>query len=213
MLVSCGDFRTFAVTEEGNLYVFGNNSRGILGTGQFDTDDQPIPYRISHEAVFASEEVGMIASSPFSNAVVTRHGSLFTWGSSWGLGHGRRVTDSAPVYIDKSTFEASPIIMEACGSSGSIALTKTGGVWTCGKEQHAGTYADDNVFHCIPAQYFHDKKIVMVTSGDHHMLSIDTEGMLWAWGDNSYGQLCCSALDKGEGETQPVLVPPATFDG
>ena len=52
----------------------------------------------------------------------------------------------------------------------------------------------------------------MVTSGDHHMLSIDTDGMLWAWGDNCYGQLCCSALDKGEGETQLVLVPPATFD-
>ena len=45
------------------------------------------------------------------------------------------------------------------------------------------------------------------------MLSIDTEGILWAWGDNRYGQLCCGALDEGEGETQPVLVPPATLDG
>jgi alpha-tubulin suppressor-like RCC1 family protein len=103
--------------------------------------------------------------------------------------------------------------MAACGFSGSIVLTKTGGVWTCGKEQHVGTHADDDLYHCIPAQYFHDKKIVMVTSGDHHMLSIDTEGMLWAWGDNRYGQLCCGALDEGEGETEPVLVPPATFDG
>ena len=105
--------------------------------------------------------------------------------------------------------------MVVCGFSGSIALTKTGGVWTCGKEQHVGTHADDDLYHCIPAQYFHDKKIVMVTSGDHHMLSIDTEGMLWAWGDNlnRYGQLCCGALDEGEGETQPVLVPPTTFDG
>ena len=138
MSVSCGDFRTFAVTEEGDLYVLGTNNRGILGTGQFDTDDQPIPYRISQEAVFASEEVGMIASSPFSNAVVTRHGSLFTWGSSWGLGHGRRVTESAPVYADKATFEVSSIIMVACGVCSSIALTKGGGcvdMWkrtTCG---------------------------------------------------------------------------------
>ena len=70
----------------------------------------------------------MIASSSFSNAVVTKQGSLFTWGS-WGLGlgHGRRVKNSAPVYIDKATFEASPIIMAACGFSGSITLTKTGG--------------------------------------------------------------------------------------
>ena len=154
MLVSCGDFRTFAVTEEGDLYVFGTNSRGILGTGRFVTDDQPIPYRISHEAVFAGEEVGMIASSSFSNAVVTKQGSLFTWGSSWGLGHGRHVTDSAPVYIDKATFEASPIIMAACGLSGSITLTKGGGMWTCGKGQHAGTYADDDLYHCITAQHF-----------------------------------------------------------
>ena len=109
MSVSCADFRTFAVTEEGDLYVFGNNSRGILGTGQFVTDHQPIPYRISHETVFACEEVGMIASSSFSNAVVTKQGSFFTWGS-WGLGHGRRVTDSALVYIDKATFEASPMM-------------------------------------------------------------------------------------------------------
>jgi len=76
-----------------------------------------------------------------------------------------------------------------------------------------GTHADNNLYHCIPAQYFHDKKVVMVTSGDNHMLSINTEGMLWAWGDNHYGQLCCGALDEGEGETQPVLVLPATFDG
>ena len=137
----------------------------------------------------------MIASSSFSNAVVTKQGSLFTWGSS-GLGHGRWVTDSAPVYIDKATFETSPIIMAACGFSGSIALTEAGGVWTCGKKQHAGTYADDNLYHCIPTQYFHDKTIVMVTSGDYHMLSIDTEGMLWVWGDNCYGQLCCGALEK-----------------
>ena len=127
MSVSCGDVRTFAVTEEGDLYVFGNNSRGILGTGWFVTDHQPIPYRISHETVFSGEEVGMIASSSFSNAVVTRHGLLFTWGSSWGLGHGRRVTESAPVYVDKATFEVSPIIMVACGVCSSIALTEGGG--------------------------------------------------------------------------------------
>ena len=114
------------MTEEGDLYVFGKNSRGILGTGRFVTDDQPIPYPISHETVFAGEEVGIIASSSFSNAVVTKQGSFFTWGSSWGLGHGRRVTDSAPVYIDKATFEASPIIMAACGVSSSIALTERG---------------------------------------------------------------------------------------
>jgi len=44
MLVSCGDFCTFAVTEEGDLYAFGKNSGGILGTGHFVTEDQPIPY-------------------------------------------------------------------------------------------------------------------------------------------------------------------------
>ena len=178
MSVSCGDFRTFAVTEEGDLYVFGKNNRGILGTGRFVTDDQPIPYRISHETVFAGEEVGMIASNSFSNAVVTKQGSLFRWGSSWELGHGRRVTDSAPVYIDKATFEASPIIMASCGVSSSIALTEGRGVWTCGKGHHAGTYVDDDLYHCIPVQHFHDKKIVKVTSGDYHMLSIDTEDIL-----------------------------------
>ena len=76
-----------------------------------------------------------------------------------------------------------------------------------------GKHADDDLYHYIPAQYFHDKKVVMVTSGDNHMLSIDTEGMLWAWGDNRYGQLCCGALDEGEGETQPVLVLPEPLTG
>ena len=78
MSVSCGDFCTIAVTEEGDLYVFGRNSRGILGTGRFVTDDQPIPYRISHETVFTGEEVGLKASNSFSNAVVTKQGSFFT---------------------------------------------------------------------------------------------------------------------------------------
>jgi len=163
--------------------------------------------------VFAGEEVGMLVSSSFSDVVVTKHGSLFTWGTQWGLGHGRRVTDKAPVYIDEQTFEGLPIIMMACGFSSSITLTERRGVWTCGKRQYVGTYADDDLYHCIPAQHFHDKKIILAASGDHHMLATDTEGMLWAWGDNCYGQLCCGALDEGEGETQPVLVPPATFGG
>ena len=201
------------MTEEGDLYVFGKNNRGILGTGRFFTDDQPIPYRISHETVFAGEEVGMLVSSSFYNVVVTKHGSLFTWGTQWGLGHGRRVTDKAPVYIDEQTFEGLPIIMMACGFSSSIALTEGRGVWTCGKGHHAGTYVDDDLYHCIPVQHFHDKKIVKVTSGDYHMMSIDTEDILWAWGDNRYVQLCCGALDEGEGEPQPVLVPPTAFDG
>jgi len=42
-----------------------------------------------------------------------------------------------------------PIMMAACGVSSSIALTEGGRVWTCGKGQHAGTYADDDLYHCI----------------------------------------------------------------
>jgi len=90
MSVSCGDFRTFAVTEEGDLYVFGKNNRGILGTGRVFTDDQPIPYRISHETVFAGEEVVMIASNSFSNAVVVVYVGIFVGTGTRETGYGQR---------------------------------------------------------------------------------------------------------------------------
>ena len=217
MSVSCGVFCTFAVTEHGDLYVFGSNTNGILGTGTLVRDHQPIPYRISHDTVFAGEEVGMVASSNFSNAVVTKEGSLFTWGSVLGLGQGNKhrplLRNSAPVYIDSATFDESPVIMAACGDFCSIVLTGEGGVWTCGRAQHVGTHTDDDLYHHIPPQQFLGKKIVMVASGASHVLAIDTEGMLWAWGNNIYGQLCCGVLDGMDNVAIPVMVPPATFHG
>ena len=218
MSVSCGDFCTFAVTEFGDLYVFGSNTNSnILGTGTRTLDHKPIPFLISHDTVFAGEEVGMVASGNYSNAVVTKEGSLFTWGSVLGLGQGNKnrphIRNNAPVYIDSATFDESPVIMAACGDFCSIVLTGEGGVWTCGRAQHVGTHADDDLYHHIPPQQFLGRKIVMVASGTSHMLAIDTEGMLWAWGNNMLGQLCCGELDGMNNVAIPVMVPPANFHG
>ena len=168
MLVSCGNDRTLVSCgndrRKATCTSLATTAGAFWGQGGLSLTINQYHIESVTKLCLAGEEVGMIATSSFANAVVTKQGSLFTWGCSWGLGHGRRVTDSAQVYIDKATFEASPIIMAACGFSGSITLTEGGGVWTSGKRQYAGTYADDNLYHCMPAQYFHDKKIVMVTS-------------------------------------------------
>jgi alpha-tubulin suppressor-like RCC1 family protein len=42
--------------------------------------------------------------------------------------------------------------------------------------------------------------VVAVSAGDGHTLAVTSDGILWAWGDNSYGQL-------GDGTKEDRLLP------
>lgn len=62
-------------------------------------------------------------------------------------------------------------------------------------------------FHCLfskqistPVKVQGLERVCLISAGAFHNLALEEDGLLWAWGNNEYGQL-------GTGDTQPRSQP------
>ncbi|MFP5042853.1 IPT/TIG domain-containing protein [Parasediminibacterium sp. JCM 36343] len=99
-----------------------------------------------------------------TGTTVTIFGTGFTGATSVSFGG---VTDTAFTVVNDNTITA--IIVT--GASGSVSVTKAGGTGT----KNGFIYATG----CWKA----------ISTGYYHSVGIKTDGSLWAWGNNTYGQL------------------------
>ena len=73
--ISAGGFHTAAITSDGTLYTWGNNSRGQLGLGHTDSVDGPQK---------VMEDVRFVSAGNYCTAAVKKDGTLWTWGDNHG---------------------------------------------------------------------------------------------------------------------------------
>jgi len=85
VMVSVGLAHTVAVSEGGNLYVWGAGKYGLLGLG--DTDDRMAPTKVAKFG--SSDPVLMVACGQVHTLAVTKHGEMYSCGlgQSCALGH------------------------------------------------------------------------------------------------------------------------------
>src|SRR5207249_1195198 len=78
----------------------------------------------------------------------------------------------------------------ACGNYFSLFLKNNGTVWACGFNG-TGQLGDGTSgnYRTTPVQVSGLTGIVAVAGGGDHSLFVKNNGMVWACGDNSYGQL------------------------
>ncbi len=77
-----------------------------------------------------------------------------------------------------------------CGAQFSLALSKSGHVWTWGKGDYfrLGHGNDQHVRKPTVVECLRGKKIVHVAVGALHCLAVTDSGQVYAWGDNDHGQ-------------------------
>lgn len=79
----------------------------------------------------------------------------------------------------------------AAGSAHTVAIKSDGTLWAWGRNDY-GQLGDgrqgDNDLH-TPTQIGSDDKWVLVSAGGYHNHALKSDGTLWAWGNNSSGQL------------------------
>lgn len=74
--VACGDNHTLVLDENGEIYAFGDNSRGQLGTGRASYKGIPTPKLVEELSFTKFVEV---RAGQFSGAM-SIDGQLFVWG-------------------------------------------------------------------------------------------------------------------------------------
>lgn len=200
--IACGSSHSAAITSQGELYTWGLGEYGRLGHG----DNQTLlkPKLISK---LIGQRVIQVAcgSRDAQTLCLTEDGTVYSWGDGdFGkLGRGGSDGCSVPQIVER--LNGLGIIQIECGAQFSLALTKTGEIWTWGKGDYfrLGHGTDQHVRKPTPIQSLRGKKIIHVAVGALHCLAVTDSGQVFGWGDNDHGQ-------QGSGTTsvnkKPTLV-------
>nr|XP_033501997.1 probable E3 ubiquitin-protein ligase HERC1 isoform X9 [Epinephelus lanceolatus] len=194
--VSAGYRHSAAVTNDGELYTWGEGDFGRLGHS--DSQSRNVPTLVKDVS-----GVGQVACGSSHTIAVAQDGRTvwsFGGGDNGKLGHG----DTNRVYRPK-VIEALHgfIIRKVCaGSQSSLALTSAGQVfaWGCGSCLGCGSSETTS----LRPRFIEDlsiTKIIDISCGDSHCLALTHENEVYAWGNNTMGQC-------GQGHTSTPITKP-----
>jgi len=187
--VSAGSNHSLALDTDGNLWSWGRNEFGQLGLN--DTNNRPIPTQVTADA---AKWQSISAGNAYSLAIDT-DGNLWAWGAGSNGQLGLSDTNSRPIPT-QVTAGAAKWQSVAAGFH-SLALDTDGNLWAWGSGSSGRLGLNDNNDRPIPTQVTADAaKWQSISAGNTHSLALDTDGNLWSWGRNEFGQL-------GKGITTP----------
>jgi alpha-tubulin suppressor-like RCC1 family protein len=180
--ISAGALSSYAIKQNGSLWVWGDNSEGQLGTNSTVPRSSPIQ-------TSAGGNIWTHVASQYQHvAAIKSDGSLWTWGlNSYGqLGDETTTSKSIPTNIgtDKDWSNI------ACGKMHTAAIKTDGTLWTWGSNTF-GELGDDTTNHrSSPAQeYSASNRWIQVACGYGFTVALKNDKSLWAWGYNGAGQL------------------------
>ncbi|MGH0174691.1 UNVERIFIED_CONTAM: hypothetical protein FKN15_000455 [Acipenser sinensis] len=197
--VAAGGAHSACITATGELYTWGKGRYGRLGHG--DSEDQLKPKPV--EALQGHRVVHVACGSGDAQTLcLTDDDTVWSWGDGdYGkLGRGGSDGCKVPMKIDSLTGVG--VVKVECGSQFSVALAKSGAVYTWGKGDYhrLGHGSDDHVRRPRQVQGLQGKKVIAIATGSLHCVCCTEDGEVYTWGDNDEGQL-------GDGTTNAIQRP------
>jgi alpha-tubulin suppressor-like RCC1 family protein/Flp pilus assembly pilin Flp len=178
----------FALKSDGTLWAWGDNTYGELGDGTAVTP------RTTPEQITLPAFTNLALGKDFSLALKT-DGTIIAWGyGTYGnLGNGLGVASSTPVAVSNLT----NVTVINAGLDTGIAVKSDGTVWTWGTsgfgELGNGTTCAPQLGcagSLVPVQATGLTNVTAVDSGRDYEIALKSDGTVWTWGDNQWGQLC-----------------------
>jgi alpha-tubulin suppressor-like RCC1 family protein len=181
---------TCVLTEAGRVQCMGSVPDYGLGYPSTEPGGNPL-------AEVLNQSPRALALSERASCALAGEGTLRCWGDNSGglYGDGSTESASAPVIAQTGLRDVAMGRTHACG----IALDKTLRCWgdnTYGQLGNGTTGGSS----ASPVTVTGMANVTLVTVGDHHSCAAQSDGTLWCWGDNTYGQL-------GIGSNTPSAIP------
>ncbi|XP_077988697.1 putative E3 ubiquitin-protein ligase HERC1 [Glandiceps talaboti] len=197
--ISAGYRHSACVTEDGELYTWGEGDYGRLGHG--DSNSKSLPTLVKDIS-----NVGQVSCGSSHTVAVSQDGRTvwsFGGGDNGKLGHG----DTNRVYKPKIIEALIGLYVRkvGCGSQSSLALTSTGQVyaWGCGACLGCGS-SESTALRPKLIEDLQSTRIVDVACGDSHCLALSHDNEVYAWGNNAMGQ--CGQAHTTSPITRPKKV-------
>jgi alpha-tubulin suppressor-like RCC1 family protein len=183
-----GYYHSLARKNNGTLWSWGKNDKAQLGLG--DTDNKLSPAQIGNDSDWSSR----IDTGDSHTIAIKTDNSLWLWGlnnyGQLGLGDSTVVAErTTPTRLGVDTNWS----LIAAGRYHTIALKTNRTLWLWGYNQYGqlglGDSGSPAANRNTPTQISSDTDWAEITAGFYHTIACKTNGTIYSWGNNIYGQL------------------------
>lgn len=199
--IAVGSGHNLALKSDGTVWAWGWNNYGQLGVGNTTNYSSPHKVHGQDNVGYLTDVVNVEAGDDFSFAVKS-DGTVWAWGHNnvYQLGDvsGNPTDHKTPVPVQLFYNGTGVISGLAGGGKHSLAI-KDGYVWSWGDNGSGqlGNYSTDGGMDgYVPFPIYTGSGltgvVTAVDAGDKHSVAL-TNGTVWAWGENSQGQLGCNS--------------------
>ncbi len=215
--VSLGYKFSLALKQDGTVWSWGQNNNGELGLGNTTEYSEP------QQIIDIKEKITDVKTGYYHSIALTEKGEVYTWGYNGNgqLGNGTREDSLVPVKVtgleNIAKIDAYKYI--------TIALTQNGEVYVWGSGYGAKpvklnftrkiidvsgnlVLAENRKAYNLDETKSYGKDLIKVVAGYNHYLGLTSDGEVYAWGSNSYGQ-----LGNGNNTSSSTAVKVVTPDG
>ncbi|XP_048091617.1 retinitis pigmentosa GTPase regulator b [Alosa alosa] len=201
-MLAAGSNTSAALTQNGVLYVWGDNSEGQIGLGKESNAVKP-------QKLSVGRPVTWVACGYYHSALVTVDGELFTFGErdsgKLGLPTNKLANHRVPQLVEGITDR---VLQVACGGGHTVALTEdclyTFGLGQFGQLGHGTFIFESRSPRAV--DHFRKGRVRHVACGENHTAVITDCGLLYTFGDGRHGKLGLGE-ENFTNQFKPTLCP------
>jgi alpha-tubulin suppressor-like RCC1 family protein len=201
--IASGYEHNLLLDSNGNVWVWGSNSYGQLGSTDYYRRETQL---LLDRSLFNDVRIVSITSGGYHSIALDETHGLWAWGRNYEgqLGNSTTTGVNVPYQLPSALFDGAKPIAVASGQYHNLMLDDLGRLWAWGYNNN-GQLGDDSRTSRSAPMLIDSTSLgvdhwVTMAVGSSHNLALDDYGRLWSWGSNNYGEL-------GDGTTTQKLLP------
>lgn len=207
--LSAGNLFSLAVTTDGRVYGWGDNSFGQLGNSGTANSSSAVAVKMS--GALLGKSVTAVAAGARHSLALAADGKVFAWGANGNgqLGNNTETPSLEPAAVKMDgALAGKTAIAIAAGDDFSMVLTSDGRVFGWGSNENGqlGNGSNLSSLVAVPVAVngvLAGKTISQISAGGSHCLARTSDGLVVSWGSNRSGQL---GDGTNEDRNAPIIV-------
>jgi len=188
--------QAIVIDNANTIYAWGANSWGELGDNSLVNRGTPV--LVDTNGVLAGKNITSVARGSYFTVALAEDNQLYAWGNNTYGQFGNNTSDgssSVAVEVDMTGVLAGKTITAiSAGAYHTVALDSDGKVYAWGHNSYGQLGNNSNEPSSVPIEVdmsglLAGKTITAISAGQYFTLALDSNGKVYSWGRNNWGQL------------------------